>query len=352
MLAVTIRHISTLLLTMALFAVPGSQAKSQSLRKAPAALQQDEMQKVLSWLPADTETITVARGPFQLAGRSEVGSQAWDPAGSVSDLQLNRLFEGIPTALFTQNRGFLASRLKDTRVLLAVEGARGFRRPQGLGEGPFDGCEIAILAGDAPETLAAQTYSSALRQESIQGRQVSVFEEKMEEDTWTTFVAFPARNVILVATDRAYLAEVLRRFAGGSGPRALPATLPEWKDVDTAARFWGLRHYDHTHADIDPTSPFGGRKAGNVPDEKAIGITFSFNPGQARTANITYLAGDRSAGKNLLTGAGAPEAKGLNINVSSLPAGTLRATYSLDKQEPLSFFTLQLLAMLGHVVYI
>src|SRR6266853_2281016 len=36
--------------------------------------------------------------------------------------------------------------------------------------------------------------------------------EKLEQDIWTSFVAFPNDHVVLVATDRNYLAEVLARL--------------------------------------------------------------------------------------------------------------------------------------------
>jgi hypothetical protein len=342
---------------------PGlSQAAAGQTSQEPALSERpDELQKVLSWLPADTETVTVARGPFKLAvpGDSDAAAQDSDPAGAVSDQELLQHFEELPTGLFSLKDENLSTRLRDKQVLLAVEGSRRFRPPAGLGESPFEGCEIAVFAddvGDITGSIASEVRTAALRQEEIKGQVVSIFEEKLENDTWTFFVAFPDRHTILVATDRNYLEEVLNRMQGGGGARALPATLPEWKYVDTKAHFWGLRHYDRANAGNDPTSPFGGHKTANAPDEKAIGITFAFDPQRKGSATITYLSGDKAVlaqpDGGILAMEHVPEAKGLDIRFSALPPDAVRGTYSLKTLEPTRLFLLELTGMFGHAIYI
>jgi hypothetical protein len=268
------------------------------------------------------------------------------------------MFEDVPLLLFNFKNGSLFKRLQGKRVVLAIEGSRHFRAPTGLGMGPFEGCAVAVFAddlGDDTSALIRETRKAALRVEEIQGLQVSVFQEKSEENVWTTFVAFPNKHVVLVASDSDYLREVLTRLQSSKGKRALPNDLPEWNYVDTESRFWGLRHYDRNQAKTDPTSPIGGRLTGKEPDEKAVGITFVFDPSRGRSATITYLSGDKGLtgkAKELLEMGNAPEAKGLNIVIREIAPGVSQGTYSLERVEPTDTFFFLLSYLFGHAIYL
>lgn len=199
-----------------------------------------DLARVISLLPADTETVTVANGPFVLTASSLGQNDGKDRA--ISDKELAGNFEELPLALFQFKNGLLAKRLEGKTINLALEGARHFRPPARLGEMPFEGCAIAVFADNIHNEVASFTkdaQSSALKVERIEDQDVQVFQEKLELDTWTTFVAFPNEHVILVASDRNYLVEVLARLRGKIGQRALPSDLPEWRYVNTSARFGG-----------------------------------------------------------------------------------------------------------------
>ena len=64
-----------------------------------------------------------------------------------------------------------------------------------------------------------------------------MFREQLEDDVWTTFVAFSKPNIAVAATNEEYLREVLARINGKRGARALPETLPEWEYVNSQAAF-------------------------------------------------------------------------------------------------------------------
>jgi hypothetical protein len=253
----------------------------------------------------------------------------------------------------------LAKRLDGKRISLALEGSRHFRAPANLGEMPYEGRAIVVFSDTLDHEIssfAKQARNVALKVEQIEGEEVSVFQEKLESDTWTTFVAFPDEHVILVATDRSYLREVLARLHRNNGQRALPNELPEWKYVNTSARFWGLRHYDRSQTQADPSSPFGGRKSANFPDEQAIGLTFVFDPRDGKSATITYLSGDTSIGtkpSSTPLGMGrAPEANALGIRYRERAPGIVEGSYSLEHLEATGFFLFVLEGMLGHAIYI
>lgn len=316
----------------------------------------EDLTRVISWLPADTETVTVARGPFVLA--STLGeSDAKDRA--ISNKELTRNFEELPLALLRFKDGLLSKRLQGKRINFALEGARHFRSPAGLGVMPYEGCAIAVFSDNLRNEITSfvqDARKSTLRSERIEDQDVSVFKEKAEQDTWTTFVAFPEENVILVASDRNYLAEVLARLNGKVGPRALSSDLPEWNYVNANARFWGLRHYDKSQMQADPSSPYGGRKSANFPDEQAVGLAFVFDPDSGKSATITYLSGNLSIGSkpsdSPLSMDSAPEAKGLNIKIRELSSGVLEGSYSLEHLQAVQFFLFMLEADLGHAIYL
>jgi hypothetical protein len=317
----------------------------------------EDLTRVISWLPADTETITVASGPFVLTASSPGENDGKDRA--ISDKELAGNFEELPLPLLQFKNGLLAKRLEGKTINLALEGARHFRPPARLGEMPFEGCAIAVFADNIHNEVASFTkdaQSSALKVERIEDQDVQVFQEKLELDTWTTFVAYPNEHVILVASDRNYLVEVLARLRGKIGQRALPSDLPEWRYVNTSARFWGLRHYDKSQAKFDPSSPYGGRKSANFPDEQAVGLTFVLDPQGGRSATVTYLSGDSTIGSkpsdSPLGMASAPEAKGLNIKYRELSPGVVQGSYSLEHLQAEQFFLFVLVDALGHAIYL
>ncbi len=316
-----------------------------------------DLQEVLSWLPEDTETITVGRGPFVLPPIQPRLDE--DENISITDQELAESFETLPLSLFGFKDGLLLPRLKGKQILLAIEGARHFRPTSGFGRMPYEGCAIAVFADDftdGMDSFVKENRKSVLRVDRIEGQSSAVFREKLENDTWTLFVAFPNKRTLVVATNRDYLKEVLSRLQGKKGNRALPNDLPEWKFVDTELQFWGLRHFDKSQARMDPTSPFGAHMLAELPDEQAIGLTFAFDQGKGRVATITYLSGDKSIGKtpdaSLLSMWKSPEAQPLDIKYRELAPGVVEGTYTLQNARQVQFFFFAFEGMLGHAIIV
>jgi len=289
-------------------ALPTGLGAQESQQDAGSA----DIQEVFSWLPQDTETVTVARGPFTL------------PASQ-------------PRPMEDENRAITDQELEES----------------------FEGCAIALFADDINDDMDSfikENRRSVLKVEQIGGHASAVFQEKLENDTWTTFVAFPSKRALVVATNKAYLEEVLARLHGKSGVRALPNVLPEWKYVNTELRFWGLRHFDRSQANLDPSSPFGGRKAANTMDEEEIGLIFAFDQRKGSLTSVTYLSGDTSlAAKpeaSLLSMGRGTEARRLNIEYRELAPGVVEALYSLKTATQVQFFFFAFEGMLGHALFI
>jgi hypothetical protein len=319
------------------------------------------LQEVLSWLPEDTETISVARGPF--VPNSKIARSTADVDENenrvVSEREVGEPFETLPLSLFGFKDGLLLPHLKGKRISLAIEGARHFRPPSGLGEMPYEGCAIALFVDDLNIDMTSfvkDNRKSILKVEQIEGQVVTVFQEKLEDDAWSAFVAIPNKHILAVATNRDYLREVLARLQGKKGNRALPNDLPEWNYVNTDLQFWGLRHFDRTQAKLDPSSPFGGQKSANDADEQAIGLVYVFDRSSGKTAKITYLTGDMSLGSRpdatLLSMGKGPEAAALDIKYREVGPGVVEGSYTLKNLGQVQFFFFVFMGMLGHAVFI
>src|SRR5260370_26831874 len=127
-------------------------------------------ERVLSWLPADTETLLVANGPFWMSS-FEVAQNHKNY--EVSSQELEKAFEGLTLALFNSKSRVLEKHLESKKVLFAAEGSRHFRRPAGLGELPYEGCAIAIFADDLRhrwDAFMKETAPVALRMEEVEGQ--------------------------------------------------------------------------------------------------------------------------------------------------------------------------------------
>jgi hypothetical protein len=319
-----------------------------------------DLKRVLTWLPADTESLLVANGPFWMSN-FRVGGEG-DKNRRVIREELEKQFEGLTLGLFnfSLTNSLLEKHLEGKKVLFALEGSRHFRAPAGLGEMPFEGCALAIFKedlGDRRDAFLKEATKSAVRIEEIEGEKVAEFEERMENDTWTILVTFPQDGVVLAATNKRFLQEMLARMRGMPRERALPDTLTEWKYVDQQARFWGLRHYDKLQAKEDSTSPFGGRKAANIPDDEAIGLTYWSDPNKELKATITYLSGPTVALRKIEesrfpSSSEAEATAGLSILYRELAPGVIQTTYDLKYSEPLNWFFFVLMGNMGHAVYL
>jgi hypothetical protein len=301
---------------------------------------------VLWWLPEDTETIFAAQGPFKLTPQDPRSQPGRSLQIILQTTNLSVLAGSEENARFKQVLG--------RTVLLAIEGSRHFRPPSGLGSTMFDGCEIIEFKGEPgqdSETLKKLIGRLAKRKEILNGVEVFVFEEKLEQDLWTVFVASPRPNLFLAATNAGYLKEVLNRMSYHGETRALPDSLPEWKYVNRSAPFWAVRHFDPKNASQDPTSPFGGRKAANIPDEQAVGVAFSFSAVADKTPAITYLSASPGATRIAREQWSVPS-EGLNPEIHESEPGVVLIGVPVKDDTALSSFLLELFALFGHAVFL
>lgn len=321
------------------------ESESPALHSSPAILT-GEMWKAIGWLPADTETVMVARGGFVLPDLSkDVDDAVAEHNGlrdqiPVKDIAAHLELDTVMVMAYLPELG---QQLSGQRVAIAVRGLR-HPRDSATGEGLMrsEGCLVLILEKDLGQNALSSSAGPKITQETIASYPVLVAQD--DEDTVLT--AQPLPNIVIIATDRSYLAEVLARMAGRSGRRALPSSLSEWNHVDTSARFWAVRHFDHTQADEDPSSPFRPDLEAER-DEQAVGVTFSLEPG--KPALVTYLTGD----KNFLAKVKSPysqvepEFEDVDIIYRELEPGVYQMSFNLTDDNSVMALSFRLGWLLG-----
>ena len=310
-----------------------------------------QYKELLWWLPADTETIEVADVSQELPN--------YDPAAEAEGkLQLHeRLRQGLidfPLAQLAQvDHGTAYKILNRRKILLTLQGSRRFKPPRGLGEMPFEGCEIAVFEtslGEVGASFGEALGREAQRIEQIVGQTVFEFDEKLEEDHWTIFIGQPKPDILVVATNRAYLEEVLQRIATRASTRALPDNLPEWHALDPQAKVWAIRHFDRAGAKTDPTSPFSGPHSFSGTDAEAIGVVYSFDRAETM-AHVRYLSRNENA-REIVRKLWVNPAEGLTPEIVQTEPGIVDISVSLKSEKTAAIFFFVLYLALGHGIYL
>ena len=240
--------------------------------------------EVLSWLPADMEGFWVNRRPVEISS---------DPAAYSSPMD-SYLFDRLKA----QNEGHYFKLLQGNMFRLAMAAVRGVPPPQ------FESVSM-------PNTMTAKDaiYFYFLTapldlgspDDFVQGRplwrgtgeivgsyvpQPGVRPTPHEDINW---LALPKPDLLILSNRKELLLSVLSRFASLKVTRALPAGLPEWRQTDRSADFWGLRHFS---AESRPKPGESGCETAALPfpDCGATGATVQFDAAKG-TIDIRYLSG-------------------------------------------------------------
>jgi hypothetical protein len=326
--------------------------------QGPSSEQHTVLDEALSWLPEDTETVMGASGVFPLTD----ANSSTDPQPRPYLKELALRVQTLPLALLLFENGGLSDLIQGKPVTLALEGSRRFRAPAGKGSMRYEGCEIVIFGDGVAldwRAFRQKAARSAVRFENVEGTEVAVFEERSGKDQWTTLVAFPRANVLLLATDRNYLQTVLSRMRTPAASRALPETLLEWNYVDTRATVWGLRHYQPEragqeagqNADTDPTSPFQEKSDTNVPDPDAVGSTFWFEP-ERQTVVAAYISINPDAEEIVARHLRLYMPTAKDIRMEELAPAVVQATAGLPDLDHFYNLMFGVMALMGHAVYL
>lgn len=305
----------------------------------PSGNQSPKTYEDFIWLlPADTETMMVAKGPINITTA--------EPSNFDGFLQ-KVLYGGADSI----NKDRLTKQLAGQKLLFYVEGSRKFKTPKSLGLAPFEGCQIMTFGSEFAsrrEAIIQSLEKEARSVIKVDEYKVAVYEEIDEKDLWKFYIVSPKPDMLLMATDLNYLTEILKRLKTKSDKRALPDTLSEWKEVDTTAQFWAIRHYDKDNATLDPTSPLSAPQlAPDTQDSLAIGLVAMYTPG--KDFAIRYLSGNGNAiriQKNFWVSEGNQSTPEVRV----LQSKAIEISYSPKKQNTGTLF--YFMAAFGHAVYV
>jgi len=350
--------VAAMLSAIPVFGVANAPQRPPQLNQgAPPTVDQEDL---LWWLPADTESVVVARGPFPIVAEvnqeDEKNDDKWfRKIASLADIRL--ALEQLPLEL--SNEFDVATHLQGSIVGIAMQGSRHFRDPvRGTEVMDFEGCSIVVFKdklGERGENFLRVMTKKATRTDFIAGTSIIVFHSKSEYAEWDYFLTIPRPNVLLAANNLSYLQEVLERMTQRKALRALPEELPEWRFLDPAVQFWGLRHFDRSQANLDATSPFSAKRTFGPGDEKAIGRLFVLDPIDPRTAVFTYSTGDEAAVReSVRIGAEVHEPQEgvkYEVKLRSPKPGVLEHVYTLDRASTLDYFILGMEMALGRGMY-
>ncbi len=294
------------------------EARNQSMAAAGSEL----VDSILTWLPSDTETLVVAQEPFTLSTRHENKIP-----GALEEAQGYVL--GPLAAAESEN---LLMALVGRTVRLAALGARRFGEeppgdrppdaPAPLGMIPYQGCGVYSFTEPIKEPLLKRPP-----EDSIMGHLVWISKGSQNDrpDAETYYVSLLKSDVVMACNNRDFFQELVSRIGLPQRLRALPANLPEWKQVDRTAPVWAVCHYRESRM-LSAILSAGGKDFG------ATGLTVEFghasgpvkarlmagsDPWKALVDNLEFkgAATSRNVGSGVweLTVDGGPDAAGFAV---------------------------------------
>jgi len=196
--------------------------------------------------------------------------------------------------LVVMRNGRIAKRLAGEMVEVALGGARRFRPPVEADSGEvsrYEGCALIRFARDLGkngDAMMKDAAREALRTERIVETEVFLLPGRENSNDEPMLLARLQPDLVVVATNREYLVEVLERRNGKQGPRALPYDLPEWGFISPQAGYWALRHLGAGCSDADE-SPCG-TIGQYVKDVETFGLAFQASSARNSVTTLYYLS--------------------------------------------------------------
>jgi hypothetical protein len=201
------------------------------------------VRRALNLLPEDTETIVAAQS---VAIPEELGSN--EPPSTSMPLMALGEFNDPEMAK-------LVRPLIGKKIVLVLRGGRNHEWvTASLPAFRTEGCTVVSFEenlGDAGAEWEKAARAGATETRKIASHDVFVYPplkamHKNRASKWRgklgVYLLLLDPSTILCATSDNYLEEVLHRNEKPQAGRAMPDSLPEWKHVDTRAKWWGMRH--------------------------------------------------------------------------------------------------------------
>jgi len=328
---------------------------TDAIRKMP-----EHTASIIEWLPNDTESIFVCQEPFRLPAEDE-----FREAGFLSGLHASYA-TGFLGAL-PNEKAFQV--LVGKKCNTAVLAGRKFQAPSAQGASLFEGVCVLRFEKKLPKDLWTKLVAES-QQHFVLGFAVVEHPIPWGKDELVFSLALLNDSLLIIATDRDYLKTVLSNSLEKPEKSLLASNWEEWKHVDTQSPIWAIRHFTHfTEGNNakDPTSPFyenrdmsdvATRKPElfewNVPDQNAIGFTFSLRQkGESFECVVNYLSESIIAERIALIAWTTPSPDSKQPNVTTIAPNVIQVTFScpiINTDDQQMFFML-VQGRLGHAAW-
>jgi len=255
--------------------------------------------------------------------------------------------------VFLAHNGLLAKSIAGQKVLVAVEGASRFCHPRAFGMMPFAGAQIVQFDSNGERSLLkafqllVETTPLTLH---ILGHEVVVSTQRLEGDAWDVYVVHPEADLLILATDKVYLEQVLERRARNLDRAALPSDLPEWKYIHTDAAVWALHHFPAAQTKLPPSTTLAPKAFTGISDEQAIGVAFWYDDA-TKMANLSYLSASHATLQFARDVWNLPE-ESLEPKIVERTPGVVEISRSMQGGEGDFSFLFLLMGYLGHACYL
>jgi len=283
----------------------------------------DYVSTTLRWLPADTETLIVAKD-FVLLDSQPQARKRLGPARTGRVLAVWPLPDPIKDALAQQ------------RVRWAIHGGRNYEVVSAFGSLRQEGASLIRFDNELSEKrlqeLGEQLRIASKDVRSMSGHDVYVFppdRSSMEGEPkpWQgQYVVFPNAATMVTAFSDGYLDQLLKRMQADPADSALPLNLPEWRYVDTNADVWLLRHLPEQDDRIRRLLPDAKRRLS--------GLVWMANAGNSKPFRAVYLP---LPGKNVEDIAQAPWNDPTKKEIPDELAGLIGFTTDTDGVVTMTF---------------
>ena len=273
-------------------------------------LPQDVLQ-VINWLPEDTESIVLVRGPLQKGVLKDFRdppplsmSPSNSPAPALAPVPIRRPLSDFRqeslvafTSLFGLSGKAFIRNISDHEVCLVVAAAQGFGRPVIGGASTYKGGQIIVFRNAIPDVGVQAKAHEQVSLVQIERNGVVRLDsgEKWGEkdDRFTVYYAKPKPSVLIAATDVRFLKTMLQRIARPPVSRTPVLGFPEWKYVDVESSVWGVRH----RRTATPIYILAKAEKNGLPFPQLSGVSFSyeFKPATRVTYRFHFPEGVQNA---------------------------------------------------------
>jgi hypothetical protein len=294
-----------------------------------------DVEQAIRWLPEDTESIIVARGPLEdgilkdfrgpppapavsvnpapppapndghgpFYPPTSSGNPPRPPAGGNGSATLapslatvdiaqepERDFRqemlGSSLQLFGLAGEAFAQNIAKHRIHFVVSAARRFGLPVIGRASTYQGCELIVFDNAVPDVALKAREQEKLSVELIENNRVVRIDTDVEwgdkDEKLSIWYAKPKPNILIAATDAGVVKTILQRMARPTAASSPLLNFPEWKYVDTKSSVWGIRH----RRTVAPIYMVAKAWKNTLPPSALSGVTFSYQP--LPTASVAY----------------------------------------------------------------